>query len=65
MQFEKDTTAQVDPDPFNIDEMIRESTGGIGGNTGSAGGSAGAKRYGVQEPEGRPSKRARVEDEDG
>ena len=51
----------MDPDPFNIDEMIRESTGGMGGNTGSAG----AKRYGVQEPEGRASKRARVEDEDG
>ena len=48
MQFERDTK-----DPFNIDEMIREATGGAGGN--------GAKRYGVQEPEERASKRARVD----
>ncbi|MCJ1246852.1 mRNA splicing protein [Trapelia coarctata] len=61
VQFEKDTTAQPDADPFNIDEMIRESTG-MGAEKGAG---AGTKRYGVQEPEGRVSKRARVEDEDG
>jgi len=65
VQFEKDTTAQADADPFNIEEMIRESTGGMGGSTGGVGATAGAKRYGVQETEGRASKRARVEDEDG
>ena len=48
---------QPDADPFNIDEMIRESTGGVGGN--------GGKRYGVQETEGRASKRARVDEDDG
>lgn len=61
VQFEKDTTAQPDADPFNIDEMIRESTGMGAG----MGGEKGPKRYGVQEPEGHASKRARVEDEDG
>ena len=63
MQFEKDTTAQPDADPFNIEEMIRESTG-MGAGSG-AGAEKAPKRYGVQEPEGRASKRARVEDEDG
>jgi SNW domain-containing protein 1 len=57
VQFEKDTAVQPDADPFNIDEMIRESTAGMGVN--------GSKRYGVQEPEGRASKRARVEEDDG
>ncbi|KAI9721662.1 MAG: mRNA splicing protein [Chrysothrix sp. TS-e1954] len=46
VQFEKDTD-----DPFGIDEMIKESTGG--------------KRYGVvEESESRPSKRARVDDDE-
>lgn len=41
-------------DPFNIDEMIRDATGGAAGN----------KRYGVREPESRASKRARVVEDD-
>lgn len=50
VQFEKDTT-----DPFGIDSMIADVTGGAG---------QGQKRYGIQEAEqGRGSKRARVEDE--
>lgn len=54
MQFEKDTT-----DPFGIDGMIAEVTGGDA--------STGQKRYGIQEAEGsgeRGSKRARVDDDD-
>ena len=51
MQFERDTK-----DPFNIDEMIREATGGAAGN--------GAKRYGIQESDERSSKRARVDDDE-
>ena len=50
--FERDK----DPDPFGIDAMIRDATGGQGGG-------AGEKRYGIQESEGRTSKRARVDDE--
>lgn len=46
MQFEKDS------DPFNIDGLIRDATGGAAGN----------KRYGVGEPESRASKRAKVDD---
>ena len=48
MQFEKDVSNAADP--FGIDSMIKEVTGG--------------KRYGVQEStdEGRAKKRARVED---
>ena len=58
VQFEKDTTNKISAadaaDPFEIDAMIRDVTGGAGGN----------KRYGVQEPESsRASKRARVEDD--
>ncbi|KAI9880944.1 MAG: mRNA splicing protein [Pleopsidium flavum] len=49
VQFEKDRA-----DPFNIDEMISEATGG----------QAGSKRYGEEEPEDRISKRARVDDVD-
>jgi len=49
VQFEKDAA-----DPFEIDAMIRDVTNGVGGN----------KRYGVQEPEERSSKRARVDDDD-
>lgn len=49
VQFEKDTD-----DPFNINEMISEVTGGT----------AGTKRYGVQESSPRSSKRPRVEDEE-
>ena len=48
MQFEKDVT-----DPFNIDEMIRDATGGA----------TGSKRYGVQDPDSRASKRARIDDD--
>ncbi|KAL5360434.1 putative transcriptional regulator Cwf13/SkiP [Aspergillus floccosus] len=49
VQFEKDTT-----DPFGIDSMIADVTGG-----------AGQKRYGIQEAErdDRGSKRARVDDD--
>lgn len=49
MQFEKDTA-----DPFGIDNMIADVTGG-----------AGQKRYGIQEAdqEDRGSKRARVDDD--
>lgn len=49
VQFEKDIA-----DPFNIDEMIRDATGGA----------AGSKRHGVQEPDSRASKRARVDRDD-
>ncbi|KAF2476956.1 pre-mRNA-processing protein 45 [Lindgomyces ingoldianus] len=61
VQFEKDTD-----DPFNIDELIREATGGKGGAGAGAVAAAAArsKRYGIQEPEGRASKRARVEEDD-
>ena len=55
MQFEKDTV-----DPFGIDSMISEVTGGGEATTGQ-------KRYGIQEAEGsgeRGSKRARVDDDD-
>ncbi|KAF6226050.1 hypothetical protein HO173_012540 [Letharia columbiana] len=52
VQFEKDVSNATDP--FHIDEMIRDVTGGAGGN----------KRYGVQEAEERASKRARVDDDD-
>ncbi|KAL4804917.1 Pre-mRNA-processing protein 45 [Aspergillus unguis] len=54
VQFEKDTA-----DPFGIDNMIADVTGGGGG--------AGQKRYGIQEAEpegGRGSKRARVDEDD-
>lgn len=53
MEFEKDTA-----DPFGIDGMIAEVTGGQS--------SVGQKRYGIQESESsqRESKRARVDDED-
>ncbi|MCJ1475847.1 mRNA splicing protein [Lambiella insularis] len=57
VQFEKDTTGVGPPggdDPFGIDEMIKESTGGMGG-----------KRYGVQAGEERPAKKARVDEDDG
>ncbi len=46
MQFEKD-----DMDPFNIDEMISEATGG----------KAGKKRFGLEEPNSRSPKRTRVD----
>ena len=50
VQFEKDVGSAADP--FGIDSMIKDVTGG--------------KRYGVQdrEEEGRAAKRARVEDDD-
>ncbi|KAI4140605.1 MAG: hypothetical protein L6R39_005725 [Caloplaca ligustica] len=50
VQFEKDT------DPFNIDELIKDATGG---------GGSGTKRYGMQEAgDPRTSKRARMEEDD-
>ncbi|KAF2194963.1 pre-mRNA-processing protein 45 [Zopfia rhizophila CBS 207.26] len=49
VQFEKDTD-----DPFNINEMISEVTGT----------KVGSKRYGIQDPEERSSKKARVEEDD-
>ena len=52
VQFEKDISNIADP--FHIDEMIRDVTGGGGGN----------KRYGVQETEERAPKRVRVDDDD-
>jgi SNW domain-containing protein 1 len=48
VQFEKDAD-----DPFQIDAMIKEVRGE----------KSGEKRYGIQEPEGRSAKRARVEDD--
>jgi SNW domain-containing protein 1 len=64
VQFEKDNlramknavksaTRGDDDDPFGIDEMISEVTGG----------KAGKKRYGLNEPQGRESKRARVDED--
>ncbi len=50
VQFEKDTD-----DPFKINEMIREVTGGKHGVKN--------KRYGIQELDERPSKRPRVDDD--
>ena len=62
VQFEKDTKAKKlandAADPFEIDAMIKEVTGGAGGN------GSGNKRYGMQEPDDRASKRARVEDDE-
>lgn len=52
VQFEKDTD-----DPFNINQMINEVRGE------KAGEKTGEKRYGIQEPEGRSAKRARVDDD--
>ena len=65
VQFEKDNLRSMknaakaavrsdDDDPFGIDEMISEVTGG----------KAGKKRCGLNESESRESKRARVDDED-
>ena len=48
MQFEKDND-----DPFNIEAMINEVKDQAIG-----------KRYGMQEPDGRASKRARVDEGD-
>lgn len=55
VQFEKDAA-----DPFHIDEMIRDVTSSAGG--GSAGDGAGKKRYGVQETDRGPSKRAKKDE---
>ena len=49
MQFEKDMD-----DPFNIGQMISEATSGA----------AGSKRYGIQESDGRTTKKAKVDDDD-
>jgi len=64
VQFEKDngrppgaaTTAKAaDDDPFNINQMISDVTGG----------KSGTKRYGLQDDdEGREAKRARVDDDE-
>ena len=51
VQFEKDVSNTEDP--YQIDKMIREVTGGAGGN----------KRYGVQETQERATKRAKVGDD--
>ena len=53
VQFEKDK--ELD-DPFGIDQMIAESTGGKYG--------AGSKRYGMTHGDDPPPKRARVEDDE-
>lgn len=60
VQFEKDTKTTNTADPFEIDAMIKEVTGGAGGN----GDGGGSKRYGMQESDGRASKRARVENDE-
>ena len=52
MQFEKDTSNAADP--FHIDDMIKEVTGGAGGS----------KKHGLQETEDRASKRSRVDEDD-
>lgn len=52
VQFEKDTTNAADP--FHIDDMIRDVTGGAGEN----------KKHGLQESDNRVSKRARVDEDD-
>jgi SNW domain-containing protein 1 len=52
VQFEKDTE-----DQFGINQMINEVRGEKPGEK------TGEKRYGIQEPEGRSAKRARVEDD--
>ncbi|KAF2875510.1 SKIP/SNW domain-containing protein [Massariosphaeria phaeospora] len=52
VQFVKDAD-----DPFNINQMINEVRGE------KADQKTGEKRYGMQEPEGRATKRARVEDD--
>lgn len=52
VQFEKDTTNAADP--FHIDDMIRDVTGGAGVS----------KKHGLQESEERTSKRVRVDDDD-
>jgi len=52
VQFEKDTE-----DQFGINQMINEVRGE------KAGEKTGEKRYGIQEPEGRSAKRARVDDD--
>jgi SNW domain-containing protein 1 len=49
VQFEKDSD-----DPFNINQMVRGEKGAE---------KTGEKRHGLQEPEGRSAKRARVEDD--
>lgn len=53
VQFEKDVVA----DPFGIDQMISDVTGGKAGGTSK-------KRYGLNEADDRSSKRPRVEDDD-
>ena len=54
VQFEKDTTNATDP--FHIDDMIRDVTGGVGGS--------GNKKHGLQESDDRRTKRARVDEDD-
>ncbi|MCJ1278962.1 mRNA splicing protein [Puttea exsequens] len=52
VQFEKDTTNAADP--FHIDEMIRDVTGGA----------SGSKKHGLQDAEESTAKKARVNDDD-
>lgn len=52
VQFEKDMSNTADP--FHIDDMIKEVTGET----------VSSKKHGLQESEGRGSKRARVDDDD-
>lgn len=53
VQFEKDVPNTAAADPFEIDKMISEVTGGT----------KDGRKHGLQEPD-RPSKRARVDDDD-
>lgn len=59
VQFERDNG-----DPFGIDAMINEAKGAAAAAGSAAVGEGKGKRYGVQEPDGRAAKRARVEDDD-
>lgn len=58
VQFERDNG-----DPFGVDAMLAEAQKGAATtSTSAAGASTGSKRYGLDEPDSRDSKRARVDD---
>lgn len=59
VQFERDNG-----DPFGVDAMLAEAQKGAAAttSTSAAGASTGSKRYGLDEPDSRDSKRARVDD---